>query len=179
MSCRGWGQLIAATCWASSDSSSPVWSASSKSLGSFVIQPHVTTIPFLHLFFIGFSGRPSCHCPARRHPSFSVTMLNCVEICVSTRRRRPFYESVFGFWTLTLMRVGWIWWMVVVDHCHCRSGESCCIWQQSDMVIHSWGYEWLGVGSVDQMDSINSSEFREGVSCRAPAGSWQDVSVVT
>lgn len=51
MSCSGWGQLIAATCWASSDSSSPVWSASSKSLGSFVIQPHVTTIPFLHLFF--------------------------------------------------------------------------------------------------------------------------------
>lgn len=176
MSCRGWGQLIAATCWASSDSSSPVWSASSKSPSSFVIQPHVTTIWYLNLFFLYAAvDNHLVIVPACRRPS----CWTALKFVCHRGAGVLFYESVFGFWTLTLMRVGWIWWMVVVDHCHCRSGESCRMWQQSDMVIQSWGYEWLGVGFVDQMDSINSSEFREGVSCRAPAGSWQDVSAVT
>lgn len=74
------------------------------------------------------------------------------------------------------MFVGWWWWSVVVDHCHCQNGAPCHIWQQSDMVIQSWGYEWLGVGSPDQTDSINSSVFCAGVGGGAPAGGWQDIS---
>lgn len=82
-------------------------------------------------------------------------------------------SSVFEL--LTVMFARWLRWTVVVDHCLCRSGAPCHIWQQSDMVIESWGYEWLGVGSLEQTNSINSS-FRAAVSCKAPAGSWQDIS---
>lgn len=50
MSRRGRGQLIAATCWVPSDSSSLVWSASSKNPASFVIQFYVTAIWWLSVF---------------------------------------------------------------------------------------------------------------------------------
>ena len=52
---------------------------------------------------------------------------------------------------------GWGQHTVVVDHCHWENGEPCHIWQQSDMVIQSRGYERLGVGSPHHTDSINSS----------------------
>lgn len=92
--------------------------------------------------------------------------------------QKSFILIPFSVWTLTALFVGWLWWTVVVDHCHCQSGAPCHIWQQSDMVIQSWGYEWLGVGSLDQSDFINSSvsHFCAGVSGRAPAGGWQDIS---
>lgn len=183
MSCRGWGHLIAATCWVPSDSSRLVWSASSKSPGSFVIQLYVTTSRCFGVSeeatkdsrrpFFAPSG-----CAQRDFPFFAPL------ICMFAGQRGAFcinmaqksFIWVRSVFELRLMFVGRLWWSVVVDHCHCWSGAPCHIWQQSDMVIQSWGYEWLGVGSLVQTDSINSPVFCAGVGSRAPAGGWQDIS---
>lgn len=158
MSCGGRGHLIAATCWAPSDSSRLVWSASSKSPGSFVIQLYVTmsrcfsvseeaTKGSSHPFFV-LTG-----CAQR---DFQLICFSNLHVCwtiwsiVQQHSAGILCLSPFSVWTPAVMFVGWLWWMVVVDHCHCQSGAPCHIWQQSDMVIQSWGYEWLGVGSPGQ-----------------------------
>lgn len=184
MSCGGWGHLIAATCWVPSDSSRLVWSASSKSPGSFVIQLYVTASRCFGVSEEATKDRrrpffvPSGY--ARR--DFPFICSSDLHVCRAMRgilRQHGagiLHLSPLSVWTQALMFVGWLWWSLVVDHCHCSSGAPCHIWQQSDMVIQSWGYEWLGVGSPVQTDSINSPVFCAGVGSRAPAGGWQDIS---
>ena len=75
-------------------------------------------------------------------------------LCFITAQR-SFIWVRSAFELLTVIFVGWLWWAAVVDHCHWQSGAPCHIWQQSDMVIQSWGYEWLGVVSLNQADSVN------------------------
>lgn len=185
MSCGGRGHLIAATCWAPSDSSRLVWSASSKSPGSFVIQLYVTTSRCFSVSEEATKDKPpSVLCPNWLCPErLSVhlflrfaCLLDNTEHRASTCSAEVLYLSPFSVWTLAVMFVGRLRWSVVVDHCHCQNGAPCHIWQQSDMVIQSWGYEWLGAGSPDQTDSINSSVFCAGVGGGAPAGGWQDIS---
>lgn len=176
MSRRGWGQLIAATCWASSDSSSLVWSASSKSPGSFVIQPHVTTIWYLKLFLKGLRGQPSCHCPDGRRPSLSVTcwtsprfachhssgILYLSRFWRLNSDANAFWMDMVngGSWSLSLLE----WW--VVPH-------MATIWY-GKAVLRLWMTRCGLRGS----DGFHQFFWVLHGSSRAPAGARQDISAV-